>query len=1420
MRNIGSQKQWKRKNRNLNVAKFKGILNMIDHYKILGIKRDASLAEIKKVGRKLSLIHHPDKGGDQEKFKAINEAYSTLQDSDKKRIYDASLRAFEAADIDREDKVIVNEYALAFMSTQNLKENVIEFKCEENGFRYRVLGLDNQEKTGLIAWDKLPDSFPRNNEAILTSKNKLVFAVLKITSKAGHTLVNRYLPAGDTSPFSLSYRKEHESLLRQYEQAPLAEFSRDVHIKPFSSDLYHLEEKYGQVRNCHDIFTFVREKAVCLENKIPPLMAPLTTASAIKVLTDFLSGCYYGQGLTALNKYLATEINKKKSLNKLDYELPLCEGIYGITSMAEKFQKKEISAKDMIIGQDNLLAMLIKITDFSKNSPEMILAIVIPLFHNKLFRNLYAYALHLFWCNNDGLFNPETLTKFSGLDATKELLKEKRGQLENNSDNENLLKVIQYTRLLYNFEKDMQRHDVVEVKANDCRKHAFHMLDWMPALMATSGTQILINTLLQLGIRFQLISRLEENAAIRMADEQLAFKLYLNAISLGRKSTPDVELYTNTQALRYMHAFQYQHESLEDILLAYNKRTLLVANVFPFLEGPQSNIAFFKHDNRMIHLMRQLLNAMLKIYHYNKTHNDKLPIDHSAVTIMSTAYDSCLNNWFREEHDPEAERLFRVELMGSLLAENGWKWQNVERNLLSPWVLINRDKEGWLMPSPSCRFPEEAKSQIFRAIRGAEVNRKTGQIDFFLDRWNPSYPEHQKAFTPYDIQEILQKNLGGAIFSLDQVDPLKPNHPFNIMHFSPSQLCNTDLLNTMLMTDYILKFLTIKQEVSGQYPFDQRPVENMIQHMPEYLRKIIEDFRHAQHSEAIHRFWIEAEETEVALDEQQDEGVTRIALGKLRMVVKKHKMKRDIHGELVDDGNEDEGWPIYVLTPQQMRELYIKRRVINSHAMIFINGDAEPFYWENNTITRAKIPENYRETLNRLYKQPRDSDGKIIQNSVNMPLIYRVTKAIANKSGMPHRYSPEFIFAHEFTTHYDEFGQYLPEFLRLKELSKISTVIRILDGIRQSNQESLEALNQLLSASPSLFQPETDTYKLYRQSAKETWDQVMAQFQEWRTDLSSYALQNKWGEKLNRIKNEIGTLVFDRNSPQVTEYCQCWYAELCRSNPGISSTRIWNEVINPKIHEVVRDLSDSKRKDWRDQLYKSYSERLLTFMTSTDIYNAIDLFLDGDITQLQNELTLKEKNEAAEQVQKQYPASSTTDIASALDYGNDAAAMRVAYTEVCRQLKQQQGYKSNLASEFKRINFGKHEEKVDLTGKCYWVPASVRHEVRKDATGLSRHSFFRYGGVSLQSKTTYLYQQVDAQGGHVKFGVAVNPATRYSAEQLNGGRLHVLVSGSRAQMLQTERFMHSIIQPGPGEGQQTHNRYAAHQQGWRNIFGT
>ncbi len=59
------------------------------YYEVLGVSKSASADEIKKAFRRQAVQHHPDKeGGNEEKFKEVNEAYDVLKDAQKRQRYD------------------------------------------------------------------------------------------------------------------------------------------------------------------------------------------------------------------------------------------------------------------------------------------------------------------------------------------------------------------------------------------------------------------------------------------------------------------------------------------------------------------------------------------------------------------------------------------------------------------------------------------------------------------------------------------------------------------------------------------------------------------------------------------------------------------------------------------------------------------------------------------------------------------------------------------------------------------------------------------------------------------------------------------------------------------------------------------------------------------------------------------------------------------------------------------------------------------------------------------------------------------------------------------------------------------------------------------------------------------------------------
>ena len=60
----------------------------MDYYELLGVTKSSSDKELKTAFKNKAMQYHPDKGGDPEKFKQINEAYQVLSDTQKRQMYD------------------------------------------------------------------------------------------------------------------------------------------------------------------------------------------------------------------------------------------------------------------------------------------------------------------------------------------------------------------------------------------------------------------------------------------------------------------------------------------------------------------------------------------------------------------------------------------------------------------------------------------------------------------------------------------------------------------------------------------------------------------------------------------------------------------------------------------------------------------------------------------------------------------------------------------------------------------------------------------------------------------------------------------------------------------------------------------------------------------------------------------------------------------------------------------------------------------------------------------------------------------------------------------------------------------------------------------------------------------------------------
>jgi DnaJ-class molecular chaperone len=61
---------------------------MVDLYNILGVSRSADVSDIRTAYKQLAREHHPDKGGDPEKFKELSQAHEILSDPQRRKMYD------------------------------------------------------------------------------------------------------------------------------------------------------------------------------------------------------------------------------------------------------------------------------------------------------------------------------------------------------------------------------------------------------------------------------------------------------------------------------------------------------------------------------------------------------------------------------------------------------------------------------------------------------------------------------------------------------------------------------------------------------------------------------------------------------------------------------------------------------------------------------------------------------------------------------------------------------------------------------------------------------------------------------------------------------------------------------------------------------------------------------------------------------------------------------------------------------------------------------------------------------------------------------------------------------------------------------------------------------------------------------------
>jgi len=176
---------------------------MKDHYKILGLSKKATKAQIKKAHRQLSLKYHPDKNGGEKAFtkmfKRVQTAYEVLSDESKRKSYDFQLT--------QQKKQIFNKHQ---------QPDILYFRSDKGGFEYdkeitfswKCINADivNLEPFGRVS------AQGKKTVRIKDLDNKKV--VVKLVAK--NTFLRTQL-ASIIALTNVTYQRLEEKIIRSYE---------------------------------------------------------------------------------------------------------------------------------------------------------------------------------------------------------------------------------------------------------------------------------------------------------------------------------------------------------------------------------------------------------------------------------------------------------------------------------------------------------------------------------------------------------------------------------------------------------------------------------------------------------------------------------------------------------------------------------------------------------------------------------------------------------------------------------------------------------------------------------------------------------------------------------------------------------------------------------------------------------------------------------------------------------------------------------------------------------------------------------------------------------------------------------------------------------------------------------------------------
>lgn len=934
------------------------------YYQILGISEKASTTEITKAYRAKAIAHHPDKNTkldekskieNDKKFILIKEAYETLIDPEKRKLYDQGVTenqirekitkgpktnrlsdtirgllanpAFAADEIKAADRSKLKE----IWNKTNPKVS----KHFSQSYFHNLYTLTKRDAQGEDRDEIFSDIFELvNHKSSRTDEEnpKLDFLETQMNTPICLDILDGFLKGR-------YYGINLEAIEDYFERE-----SKRENLNPELNQLSKAIRRLISVKSLEEnglegfeavtsIFEALYQRFIAVEKEIKLRKDELSDSQASR---DKAEKTY--QHAKALNGQIEQKrpfipakntnklINEKSEaikdiffydgpnlieIDKLESEL---EGLelkkYHYQDSAERLTENDRTAemehvpnlpdierlkKDLVEANEEVkkLELKLKELEVKKINPKFF-----EILESKSFKMTMATLASHFWQNGSSLKN--------GF----------------NFPSPKFTKITPMLEILIHADESLKKIGMLALSPSELVEQALYYYD----LEATiKSYPIKLSALIACGLCFQLASQKETDSRKQYVYERTALIIYRKALALARNTPPGYSLYVNMNVSKLISEFRFEHDSKSpedlkkietyqpagseplppsfytqlgvtglshyDVLEICIEHSMYLLSCFPSYSLPAK---FLESESRII------FNSMLatKVLERFSAKKDDIEnnLKHDAEYFYYN-YERILMSGKAPDKEIDQARFLALR---AELEHSKTNLFEMHKLLSSPFIAMPQDKDGFQISGPLNypSNPAESDVVVCSEFIGYKIDASRN-IELLVKEWKPGDDPRTKLFSTGELMQLVRAGVTDAFFSLDQVNPNHIAEPVQQVRYSPNNM--PDILVACLQTtDLILKMLAKGKRLRMVPPYDHDDIDELLEGLDHTIIDrllFLSRNTYLRQSNAT-RFWIELGKTPYF--EKNENGSTTVTFYKPEVTVKKHAMEQNLQGDLVD----------------------------------------------------------------------------------------------------------------------------------------------------------------------------------------------------------------------------------------------------------------------------------------------------------------------------------------------------------------------------------------------------------------------------------------------------------------------------------------------------------------------------------------